>query len=388
MKLGNYIPLRRDLWEHVENGWITGTEALAFIAILVKADSSTGVWWTNWKTLARAIPELTEIKAQTILRALIKKDYIVSLRKVGSRGTYPIVVDKYPITSGTWAGRFVRASTTTNCKTPDLYPIGEIDLFDQDDALTVALTVPVTVQQTVQQTVKPAASESEVCNLKAVVANQDNPPVNSSANSSANPPANPVFETETETETEKSESLSEDDLAPGECRENPAPLSGSSSIVVGHGSVPVGFNFGLLKINGRGLPFKYNSVEFKYSSWEPQWKDAYVEWSLKNKPVSSSKVSAAPSVKFNPLTYSEKIGNYTGELVHEVLYFHLKLSENPFWVGRLKTLQYVKEKFPTLVEQYESFQERESRRQEIESSKSTKKEYQKEEGDLSGYTIV
>src|SRR5262245_31581848 len=62
MSRGNgFLQLRRGLWEHVRDGRMTITEALAFVYICSEADTRTGIWKGSAKSLSGelGIPERT-----------------------------------------------------------------------------------------------------------------------------------------------------------------------------------------------------------------------------------------------------------------------------------------------------------------------------------------
>jgi len=88
----------------------------------------------------------------------------------------------------------------------------------------------------------------------------------------------------------------------------------------------------------------------------------------------------------DPLTYCSPIGNYSGKFVHDVLWYHMKESDDPYWVGSLKKLDFVKEHMSELVKQFEDGQAKAERLREIESKKAKKGE--KSERDTSSNSLA
>lgn len=93
-----WFPFYRGLLEHLRTGKITQAEYVAFTVILGKTEYDTGVWWGNAAALAFIMgPETDERAARALLRSLKRKEYLKDFREKGSRGEYPILVEKWPI---------------------------------------------------------------------------------------------------------------------------------------------------------------------------------------------------------------------------------------------------------------------------------------------------
>lgn len=124
---GNWVAVRRGLLEHIQYRDLSNQEALCFIIILLLADAKTGCWWGNAPELSRMAGGVgcNELAAQKVLRSLGKKGYVRSLREAGSRGRFPIVVNKYRVTCGNSSGMLVCAAKTTHWRRPEFYPVGE-----------------------------------------------------------------------------------------------------------------------------------------------------------------------------------------------------------------------------------------------------------------------
>jgi hypothetical protein len=108
-----FFQLRRGLWEHVRDGRMTITEALAFIYIGTQADTRNGIWKGSAKSLSGelGIPERT---ARDVLEKMEHGDYIRRFAVPGRHACYPILVHKFLITSGTHDGKQLNALASTS----------------------------------------------------------------------------------------------------------------------------------------------------------------------------------------------------------------------------------------------------------------------------------
>jgi len=107
-KENGFVPLRRGIWEHVRDGRMSVTEALAFIYICSQADTRTGVWKGCAKSLSGeiGIPERT---ARDVLEKMEHGDYLRRFAVPGRHLCYPILVHKFPITQGEHDGEQLNA---------------------------------------------------------------------------------------------------------------------------------------------------------------------------------------------------------------------------------------------------------------------------------------
>ena len=107
-KANGFLQLRRGLWEHVRDGRMTITQALAFIYICCEADTRTGIWKGSAKSLSGelGIPERT---ARDVLEKMEHGDYIRRFAVPGRHACYPILVHKFLITAGEHNGEQVNA---------------------------------------------------------------------------------------------------------------------------------------------------------------------------------------------------------------------------------------------------------------------------------------
>lgn len=107
-KQHGFLQLRRGLWEHVRDGRMSTTEALAFIYICSEADTRTGIWKGSAKSLSGelGIPERT---ARDVLEKMENRHYILRFAVPGRHSCYPILVHKFQITDGEHSGEHVNA---------------------------------------------------------------------------------------------------------------------------------------------------------------------------------------------------------------------------------------------------------------------------------------
>jgi hypothetical protein len=107
-KENGFLPLRRGLWEHVRDGRMTITEALAFIYICSQADTRNGIWKGSAKSLSGelGIPERT---ARDVLEKMEHGDYIRRFAVPGRHVCYPILIHKFPISQGEHNGEHLNA---------------------------------------------------------------------------------------------------------------------------------------------------------------------------------------------------------------------------------------------------------------------------------------
>ncbi len=107
-KENGFVPLRRGLWEHVRDGRMSLTEAVAFIYICSQADTRTGLWNGSAGALAGELG-LPVRTARDVLERMEHGDYIRRFAVPGRHLCYPILVHKFPITQGEHNGEQLNA---------------------------------------------------------------------------------------------------------------------------------------------------------------------------------------------------------------------------------------------------------------------------------------
>src|SRR5215469_14887362 len=112
-KQNGFLQLRRGIWEHVRDGRMSTTVALAFIYICSEADTRNGIWKGCAKSLSgeMGIPERT---ARDVLEKLEHGDYIRRFATPGRHSCYPILVHKFAITQGQHDGEHLNALASTS----------------------------------------------------------------------------------------------------------------------------------------------------------------------------------------------------------------------------------------------------------------------------------
>ena len=103
-----FFQLRRGIWEHIRDGRMSISEALAFIYIGTQADTRNGIWKGSAKSLAGELG-MSERTARAILERLEHGDYIRRLAVPGRHTCYPILVHKFLITNGEHNGEQLNA---------------------------------------------------------------------------------------------------------------------------------------------------------------------------------------------------------------------------------------------------------------------------------------
>jgi hypothetical protein len=107
-KENGFAPIRRGLWEHVKDGRMSVTEALAFVYICSQADTRTGIWKGCAKSLAGELG-IKERTARDVLEKMEHGDYVRRFAVPGLHSCYPILVHKFPITQGEHNGEQLNA---------------------------------------------------------------------------------------------------------------------------------------------------------------------------------------------------------------------------------------------------------------------------------------
>jgi hypothetical protein len=108
-----FFQLRRGIWEHVRDGRMSITEALAFIYIGTQGDTRTGIWYGSAKSLAGELG-LPDRTARDVLEKMEHGDYIRRFAVPGRHSCYPILVHKFLITSGQHTGEQLNAFASTS----------------------------------------------------------------------------------------------------------------------------------------------------------------------------------------------------------------------------------------------------------------------------------
>jgi hypothetical protein len=115
----SFVKSRRGILEHLQQNKLTFSEFGVFELLLLLADKANGVVWTDSQKVASHFNgTLKERTAKDALATLKAKGYIKSFQQQGSRGSYPILINKYEITVGDLKGRLTNADQTVEWRQP------------------------------------------------------------------------------------------------------------------------------------------------------------------------------------------------------------------------------------------------------------------------------
>jgi hypothetical protein len=162
-----FIQMRRGLFEHVRDGRLTQREFGFYVALLFLVKAETGIWHGCSEALKAHFGsgDATVRQAKEALSNLEKQGYIRRFRTHGQRGNYPILIDKYLITSGVLSGKVVNASESTSSKNvkyearTDSVP----DTVRDTAPETVPDTVPYNKTETETKTVSKSGPAASAC---------------------------------------------------------------------------------------------------------------------------------------------------------------------------------------------------------------------------------
>jgi hypothetical protein len=120
----SFVKSRRGILQHIEEGKLGTTDFAIFELLLLLADKANGSCWVSSKVIAAKFGrgDCSERQAKAALHRLKEEGYIHSFREQGSKGSYPILIDKYEITFGDLRGRRVIAEQSVNWRQPVTEP--------------------------------------------------------------------------------------------------------------------------------------------------------------------------------------------------------------------------------------------------------------------------
>lgn len=153
----SFVKSRRGILEHLHQNRLSLSEFGVFQLLLLLADKANGVVWTDSPLIAAQFNSCNQRTIKDALASLTRKGYIKSFRQRGSRGSCPILINKYEVTVGEHKGCLVNAAATSDWRKP----VFELDVLTTscerpDNVLTTCLTIPeqTVVQSTVSGTVR------------------------------------------------------------------------------------------------------------------------------------------------------------------------------------------------------------------------------------------
>lgn len=126
MNAGGYIPLRRGLLDHLEQGRLTTYDAGIYARILLEANRKTGVWWGSAAKLLALAPADSDLrKVQRSLEHLEEIGFIRRFHMQGKRGNYPTFVNKFLCTDGALKGMRLNAAKSNDWRRPSYEPCAD-----------------------------------------------------------------------------------------------------------------------------------------------------------------------------------------------------------------------------------------------------------------------
>jgi hypothetical protein len=108
--MDNFTPIRNGLSDHIKAGWISPFDLGVYLFLHMHADWATGIYSGCALTIAYAFQDLSlKEHIQKSLRRLRDQKYINYRRGDGSRGGYPILLNKYEPRIGELSGSRLNA---------------------------------------------------------------------------------------------------------------------------------------------------------------------------------------------------------------------------------------------------------------------------------------
>lgn len=141
MAVTGFVKMRRGIIDHIESGKLNSDESAAYMLMILKANHRTGIWRGSGLALAASF-KWSLRTAQRVLSSLISKSYISAKRARGSRGNYPIKIERY----------FKVTPPVTPLVTPPVTPVRKSSATS--DATKPKVTPPVATYQEVKQEIK------------------------------------------------------------------------------------------------------------------------------------------------------------------------------------------------------------------------------------------
>jgi hypothetical protein len=103
--MDNFTPLRNGILDHLRDGKISLFEFAIYVCMIMRADWKTGVYTGCAGTLAYQCGEpKSKSKINKVFIQLRRKEYINYRKGDGTRGGYPILINKYDVRIGELIG--------------------------------------------------------------------------------------------------------------------------------------------------------------------------------------------------------------------------------------------------------------------------------------------
>jgi hypothetical protein len=114
---GNWVALRRGILRHRAERKMSTTEFACFVELLLEADCSTGIVWTN-PTIHAAKYGHVKRSAQHAFDRLSERHYIQAFPTAGSHYPHAILLNKYVLSRGDRKGMVLNAEKSRDYKHP------------------------------------------------------------------------------------------------------------------------------------------------------------------------------------------------------------------------------------------------------------------------------
>jgi hypothetical protein len=95
-----FVPIRRGLYEHINDGRMTGKELMVYTTLHLKADHLTGICYKVSRVALGLFLKESTNNINRIMSSLERKGYIKRLSHRGQIRYYPVIINKYLTSSG------------------------------------------------------------------------------------------------------------------------------------------------------------------------------------------------------------------------------------------------------------------------------------------------
>lgn len=115
-----FVQKRRGVLDHLQDGRLTLAEYGAYDAMILLADKASGIWTGSARALAAicGAGDISERKARHILESLERKGYVRRFPIPRSHRNYPVLVNRYKVSTGAQSGKSLNAAATTDWRFP------------------------------------------------------------------------------------------------------------------------------------------------------------------------------------------------------------------------------------------------------------------------------
>jgi hypothetical protein len=116
---GGFVQVRRGVLEHLYSGKLNPTQFQVFVMMILLADKATGIWKGSAPALITISGDSLKLKTvRDAMRSLETDGYIRRDYVQGKLGNFPILIDKYLVTTGKLKGQRLSVAATTDCSQP------------------------------------------------------------------------------------------------------------------------------------------------------------------------------------------------------------------------------------------------------------------------------